>query len=243
MKEFDNKVALVTGSSRGIGAAIAIELAKKGANIVLTYSSSKEKAELLLNKIKAMGSDVMLLKMDAKNPSSMSKLIDSVSEKFGGIDILVNNAGVFNAFGLIGDIDESEFEFQLSVNVRSVFSLTQAAVKKMKPGGRIINISSMVGERAAFPGCSAYIMTKFAISGLTRAWALDLSSKDITVNAVLPGPIATDMTAGLQGADQTPALKRLGTPEEIANVVVFLASSASTFMTGALVTVDGGANA
>jgi len=239
--KLDKKVALVTGGSRGIGAATALKLARQGADVAISYANSKEKAEAVVESIRKLGRKAIAVHADAGKPETMTKLIDAVIAEFGKLDILVNNAGVFEAGGVIGEIDEQEFEHQLSVNVRSVFTTTQAAAKHLKSGGRIINISSCLGERGIFPGASAYNATKFAVAGLSRSWAHDLAPKNITVNAVLPGPIATDMA--LDGAEGITALKRYGQPEEVANVIAFLASEESSYVTGATIAVDGGANA
>lgn len=236
-----NKIAIVTGAARGIGAATALKLAQEGADLVITYSKSKDKAEAVAADIRKLGRKAHLVKADAGDPKAAAKAVDEAIKEFGRLDILVNNAGVFEAAGPIGGISEEEFEHQLSVNVRSVFTTTQAAIPHLKSGGRIINISSGLGERGIMPGASSYTMTKFAVVGLTRGWAHDLALKDITVNAVLPGPIATDMMP--DGAAELAPMKRAGKPEEIANVVAFLASDEASYMTGATVPVDGGVNA
>jgi 3-oxoacyl-[acyl-carrier protein] reductase len=236
-----NKVALVTGASRGIGAATALKLAQNGADIAISYANSRDKAEKVAESIRALGRKAITIHADAGVPEKMPALVEAVVKEFGKLDILVNNAGVFEAAGVIGAIDEKAFEHQLSVNVRSVFTTTQAAIKHLKPGARIINISSVLGERAIFAGASGYTTTKFAVAGMTRAWALDLAQQNITVNAIAPGPIATDMAP--DGVEQMTAMKRKGTPEEIANVVAFIASDESSYITGALIPVDGGTNA
>lgn len=241
MINFAGKVAIVTGGSRGIGAATALKLASLGADVAITYGKSKDEATAVSQQIAALGVKSMVIHADAGKPETMQAMVNAVVKHFGRLDILVNNAGVFEAVGAIGEIDESQFEHQLSVNIRSVFTTTQAAVPHLQAGARIINISSCLGQRATFPGVSSYSMTKFGIAGLTRSWAQDLALKTITVNAVLPGPIATDMMS--PGADQLPAMKRAGTPEEVANVVAFLASSEASYVTGATVAVDGGLNA
>ncbi len=236
-----NKTALVTGASRGIGAATALKLAQEGADVAITYGKSKDKAEELATQIRALGRKAYVVHGDAAKPESLAAVVDGVVREFGKLDILVNNAGVFEAAGVIGSIDETEFNHQLDINVRAVFTTTQAAVKHMKAGGRIINISSVLGERGIFPGASAYNMTKFAVAGMTRSWAQDLAQQNITVNAILPGPIATDMAP--EGADQMVPMKRLGKPEEVANVIAFIASDESSYVTGATIPVDGGTNA
>lgn len=235
------KKALVTGGSRGIGAATALKLAEEGADVAITYSASKEKAEKVVAAITKLGRKAVAIHADANDPAKVAQAVADAAKSLGGLDILVNNAGVFEAGGAIGSIDAEQFEHQLNVNVRSVFAATQAAVQYLKAGGRVVNVSSVLGERAIMPGVSAYTMSKFAVAGLTRGWALDLAQQNITVNAVLPGPIATDMLP--DGAEQLSPMKRAGKPEEIANVIAFLASSEASYMTGATVTVDGGVNA
>lgn len=233
--------ALVTGGSRGIGAATALKLAEEGADVAITYSASKEKAEKVVAAITKLGRKAVAIHADANDPAKAALAVAEAAKSLGGLDILVNNAGVFEAGGAIGSIDAAQFEHQLNVNVRSVFAVTQAAVAHLKAGGRVVNVSSCLGERAIMPGASAYTMTKFAVAGLTRGWALDLAQQNITVNAVLPGPIATDMLP--DGAEQLSPMKRAGKPEEVANVIAFLASSEASYMTGATVAVDGGVNA
>jgi 3-oxoacyl-[acyl-carrier protein] reductase len=241
MTTLAGKIALVTGGSRGIGAATALKLAQEGAHVALTYHASQAKAEAVVAQIKALGLNALAIHADAGKPETMGAMVDSVVKHFGALDIVVNNAGVFEAFAPIGEINAAEFEHQLSVNVRSVFTVTQAAMKHLKSGGRIINVSSVLGERAIFSNASAYNSTKFAVVGLTRSWAQDLALKGITVNAVLPGPIATDMF--VEGADQIAAMKRAGTPEEVAYAIAFLASNEASYITGATLNVDGGTNA
>jgi 3-oxoacyl-[acyl-carrier protein] reductase len=241
MFSLKNKIVLVTGGSRGIGAATALKFASLGAHVAITYAKSQEKANHIKTQIEAFGVNSLALHADAGNPENMAHMVETVVAHFGGLDILVNNAGVFEAYAPIGEIDEVQFEHQLSVNVRSVFTTTQAAIKYMKPGGRIINVSSSLGERAIFANASGYNSTKFAVIGLTRSWAHDLAQKNITVNAILPGPIATDMF--VEGAEQLTAMKRAGKPEEVAVAISFLASDEASYITGATLNVDGGTNA
>lgn len=237
------KIALVTGGSRGIGAAIVRKLAADGATVAFTYSRSPEAAEKL---VAELGGKAKAYQADAADTAALPALVDRVAQELGGLDILVNNAGVWS-MGLIGDIPQAEYERVMQVNVDALFATTNAAVKHMKPGGRIVNIGSGLGERATGPAMGAYVASKFAVAGLSRAWAKDLGARNILVNVVQPGPIDTDMNpATSEFADyqktQT-ALGRYGTPEEVANVVGFLASPAASYVTGATISVDGGWNA
>ncbi len=240
-KKLEGKVALVTGGSRGIGAAIAKRLAADGASIALTYGGSKDKAEEVAKDIEKAGGKAFVLHGDANKPETMQGIADTVVKHYGRIDILVNNAGILEGAAPIQDAPLDALERTLNINVRSVFTLTQAVSKVLPDNGRIINLSSVLGERGIFPGLSIYNMSKFAVNGLTRSWAHDLALRGITVNSILPGPIATDM--GNPDAAAVTAMKRLGTPEEVAAVAAFLASPDASYVTGAEITVDGGANA
>jgi 3-oxoacyl-[acyl-carrier protein] reductase len=235
------KNAVITGGSKGIGAATAFKFAQEGANVFFTYNSSKTKAEELVKKVSALGVNCKAIQADASNPSAVKDAVNLLGKEIGSIDILVNNAGVFEATGIIGEINEDQFEHQLNVNLRSVFAATQNSIKFMKSGGRIITIGSCLGERGIFPGVSAYNMTKFAVIGFAKSWAHDLAAKNITSNAVLPGPIATDMLS--PGAENMSVFKRAGRPEEVANMIAFLASEEASYVTGASIAVDGGVNA
>jgi 3-oxoacyl-[acyl-carrier protein] reductase len=242
MSRFKDKTALVTGSSRGIGAAIATRLASEGAEVAVIYGASKEKGEQVVKDIQAAGGKAKAFHGDLSKPETMPALLDAVVKHFGKLDVLVNNAGV----GIPGHISDAkvveDLEATLAVNVRSLFTLTQAAVKVLPDNsGRIVNISSGLGERGVFPGISVYAMSKFAVNGLTRTWAWDLGSRNITVNAVLPGPIDTDM--GNPDVASITALKRLGKAEEVAAAVAFIASPEASYITGAELRVDGGGNA
>jgi len=244
--KLSGKTALITGGSRGIGAATAKRLAVEGASVAITYSKSKDSAEKVVTEITKAGGKAKSYLADAAKPETMPALVDAVVKDFGTIDILVNNAGQF-ILGNIGESSEAEYRAMMKIYVDSVFMLTNAAVKKMQQGARIINISSCLGARASGAGMSSYAASKFAVSGFTRGWAKDLGSKGILVNAVLPGPIDTEMNpADSAYADfqkgQT-ALNRYGKAEEIAGAVAFLAGPDATYITGTLLTVDGGWNA
>jgi 3-oxoacyl-[acyl-carrier protein] reductase len=240
------KKAIVTGAARGIGAAIATRLAADGAEIAITYSKSGKEAEALAATITNAGGKAFAFKADASELEILPAKARDIAARLGGIDILVNNAGVL-INGLIGEIDEADYRRTMDVNVHAVFAMTNALVPLMKSGARIINISSVLGERAIFPGLGIYNASKFAVIGFTRSWALDLAAKGILVNAVQPGPIATDMNPenGPQ-ADMMRAaiaLGRFGQPEDVASAVAFFAGPDSAYVTGVTMRVDGGLNA
>jgi 3-oxoacyl-[acyl-carrier protein] reductase len=247
------KLALVTGSSRGIGAAIAKRLAADGAAVLVHYGNSREKADAVVADIKKSGGQAEAVGADLSNIDGPAKLTSQIDGAFGGrfkgkLDILVNNAGV-GAFGPVTDVTADELTKVLQVNVRAVFQLAQDAAKRMsaQKSGRIINIGSCLGERIFGPGMTIYSATKFAVTGLTKGLSRDLGPFGVTVNNVQPGPTDTDMNpAAGEGADmqrsQT-SLGHYGKPEDIAEAVAFLASPAAKFITGESLTVDGGVNA
>jgi 3-oxoacyl-[acyl-carrier protein] reductase len=245
-KPLRGKTALVTGGSRGIGAAIVRRMAKEGADVAFTYSKSAKAAAVLVKEVSAYGIKAKAYLADGAVPKSMPGLVGKVLKDFGRLDILVNNAGVFLG-GRIGEIKAADYERVMRINVDAVFALTNAAVRKMRPGGRIINISSVLGERAAGPDMGVYNASKFAVTGFSRSWAKDLGPQGILVNAVQPGPIDTELNpeAG-DSADYQKAqtsLGRFGRPEEIAGAIAFLAGPDATYITGATLNVDGGWNA
>ena len=246
MKTLHGKTALVTGGSRGIGAATAYQLAQAGANIAITYSSSAESAEEEVRKLEGLSILARAYKADASRPESLPQVVDQVVNDLGDIAILVNNAGAF-ASGRIGEIDYGEYRRIMSINVDALFTTTQAVLKSMPDGGRIINIGSVLGERATTAGLSVYNASKFAVAGLTRSWAKDLASRNILVNVVQPGPIATLMNPeDGQNADYMrglTALGRYGQPHEVAALVAFLAGPEASYITGTTINVDGGWNA
>ncbi|NJO87108.1 MAG: SDR family oxidoreductase [Lewinella sp.] len=242
------KYALVTGGSRGIGAATAKALAAQGATVAISYNSSPEQAEAVVAIIQAAGGKLQPFQSQtAPDPVAVHLLVEGVVEKFGKLDILVNNAGVFVG----GPLNESAldaYEQNFNVNVRGVYETTRAAISRFNDGGRIINIGSFLST-SAFPGVSAYGATKAAVAGLTRSWAKEFAGRKITVNTLHPGSIDTEMnpdnesnpTAGFQKSLNP--LGRYGTAEEIAAAVVFLAADEASFVTGADLYVDGGASA
>ena len=239
------KTALVTGGGRGIGASIARRLAADGANMAITYSQSAEAAETVAAACREKGVEAEAMPADSGNAKDVAGLVDKVVERFGRLDIMVNNAGVLSSASLEETTDE-EFDRAMNVNVRGVFVVSRSADRVMGEGGRIINIGSIFGESMPLANLGLYTMSKFAVAGLTRAWARDLGPQGITVNCVQPGPIDTDMNPA-QGpfADLlTPrtALGRYGKPDEIAELVAFLAGPQSSYLTGACINADGGTN-
>lgn len=242
------KVALVTGGSRGIGAAIAKRLAKEGAIVAISYTSSPDKANLVIDEIKKNGGQAEAFKADQANAQQVEQLVDEIVKKYNRIDVLVNNAGIF-AGGHIDDlsVDVNALEKMFAINVAGVVATARAAVKSMPSGGRIILIGSVNGERVPFAGAADYSATKAALLGYVKGWARDLGPKNITVNLVQPGPIDTDMnpdeTDFAKLVKQSLPLGRYGKPEEVAAAVAFLASPEASYITSSVLNVDGGANA
>jgi 3-oxoacyl-[acyl-carrier protein] reductase len=242
-----NRRALVTGGSRGIGAAIVKRLAGEGAHVAFTFASSPDRASETAKAAQAHGGKVIAIQSDSGDASATVAAVDRTARELGGIDILVNSAGIL-ALGPIDDFKLEDFDRTIAINVRAVFIATQAAVKHMTEGGRIINIGSCNAERMPFPGGAVYAMSKSALQGLAQGLARDLGARGITINNVQPGPINTDMNPDKgEFAEmlkkQFMALPRYGTAEEVAAMVAYLASSEAAYVTGASLTIDGGFNA
>ena len=243
MATLRGRSALVTGASRGIGAAIAQRLAKEGAEIAITFSSSPERAHQVVKEITDAGGRAVAIKADAVDQSAVRAAVQATAKEFGKIDILVNNAGVL-ALGLIADFPSEDFEKALSVNVRSVFTAVQETLRYMPDGGRIITIGSVNSDRMPFQGGSVYALTKGAVASFTKGLARDLGERRITVNNIQPGPVDTegnpasgpfaDTLLGLM------ALKRYGHAEEIAAMAAYLAGPEAGYVTGASLLIDGG---
>jgi len=246
MKDLAGKVALVTGGSRGIGAAIAARLAERGADVAVTYARSEARAQEVVGRVRAEGRRGLAIGADSASAVEVKSAVERTAAEFGRIDILVNNAGIFPN-GPIDDVSVEEIDQTLAIHVRAVYVASQAAVRHMPAGGRIISIGSNLAERVPSPGLTLYSMSKAALLGFTKGLARDLGEKNITVNLVQPGSTDTDMNpADAAGADEQRAqgaLGRFGDARDIADSVSFLAGAGAANITGAVLTVDGGTNA
>jgi 3-oxoacyl-[acyl-carrier protein] reductase len=246
MSKLSNKVALVTGGSRGIGAAIAKRLASDGASVAITYSSGKDAAASVVKAIEGAGGKAIAIQADATDASAVQAAVEKTVSTFERLDILVNNAGTAIPKPFVESSLE-ELDRVININLRGVLVTTQAALKHLQAGGRIINIGSCVGERMLTPGLASYSATKGAIKMFTQGLSREVGAKDITVNNIQPGPIDTELNpkdaewAVPQKA--VTALNRFGRVEEVAALVAFVAGPESSYITGTNLTVDGGTNA
>jgi len=249
----EGKLALVTGASRGIGAAIARRLAREGAAVLVHYGASRDRADALVQEIVQAGGKAEAVGADltgADGPAQLFSQVDAAFEgAFGGrLDVLVNNAGT-GAFASLTDTTDEQFDAQFNLNVRAVFQLSREAARRMTGTGwgRIINIGSALGEGVPMPAMAIYCATKFAINGLTRGWSRDLGATGITVNSVQPGPIDTELNPAdgpmAEIQKKFTSVGRYGKPEEVAAAVAFLAHPESAYINGENLTVDGGWNA
>jgi 3-oxoacyl-[acyl-carrier protein] reductase len=245
-EKLEGKIALVTGGSRGIGAAIAKRLAVDGANVAITYTKGAGAAASVVKEIEGVGRKAIAIQADATDAGAIQAAVEKTFATFGRLDVLVNNAGT----AIPKPFEEAtleEMDRVIAINVRGVYVATQAALKHMKSGGRVITIGSAVGERVAAPGLVPYAGTKGAVKMFTQALAREIGSRGITVNNVQPGPIDTELNpaAGDWAVPQkaATALDRYGRVDEVAALVAFVAGPESSYITGANLTVDGGMNA
>jgi 3-oxoacyl-[acyl-carrier protein] reductase len=246
MSDLSGKRALVTGGSRGIGAAIALALAEKGANVAITFERSADRAAQVVRAIEAKGRKAFAIQADSADPAAIKRSVDEAAGALGGLDILVNNAGIA-LYGTIADFKLDDIDALLAVNVRAPVLASQAAIPHLEKGGRIITIGSAGAERIVGATGTVYFMTKSALQSFTRGLAHELGPRDITANLVQPGSTDTDMNpANGEFSDFQRSLSPLGryaTPDDVAVTVAFLASPAARHLTGTIVTVDGGQTA
>ena len=242
-KKLAGKVALITGGSRGIGAAIARRLAREGAAVAITYTSAQQKADEVARAIESAGGRAVAIRADSGDAAAVKNAVAETVRTLGGLDVLVNNAGI----AVVAPLDQfslDDFDRMVTVNVRAVFVAVQEASRHMSEGGRIITIGSVNADRIPFPGGAVYAMTKAAVAGLSRGLARDLGPRGITINNVQPGPIDTDMNPAdgplAEAMKGWTALARYGRGEEIAGMVAYLAGPEAGFVTGASLTIDGG---
>jgi len=234
------KVALVFGGARGIGAAIAIRLAHNGYRVAITWVSRPDRAQDVVSTIERQGGQAIAIEADSADAAAIQAAVDKTLHRYGRLDVAVVNAGVLRP-GTIEEYALADLDTTLAVNVRGVFLAIQAAVKTMAEGGRVITIGSNTAVRTGHAGSSVYAMSKAAVASMVQNLALDLAPRRITINNIQPGPVATDMTASM--VDQiTPLvpLQRIGKPEEIASLAAWLAGESSGYMTGSSLTIDGG---
>ncbi|CAN3128216.1 SDR family NAD(P)-dependent oxidoreductase [Mycobacterium sp. smrl_JER01] len=246
MPGHNGAVAVVTGGSRGIGAAIARRLAQDGTHVAVTYAKSKDRADAVVGSITAHGVRGLAIQADSATPDEVAVAVDRVAGEFGRLDVLVNNAGIF-PFGPFDEVSVAEVDRALAIHARAAFVASQAAVRHMGDGARIISIGSNLAERVPGPGVALYAMSKSALRGLTKGLARDLGPRGIAVNLVQPGSTDTEMnpadgpTADEQRAQS--AFGRYADAADIADLVAFLAGPGGRSITGAVLTVDTGANA
>jgi 3-oxoacyl-[acyl-carrier protein] reductase len=244
MSKQNQQVALVTGASRGIGAAIAQRLARDGFTVIVNYTESAEPAEALVRTIQQAGGQALAAKADVSSPTDVRRLFDAAETAFGGVDVLVNNAGIMTLANLT-DVDDASFDRQIAVNLKGTFNTLREAATRLRSGGRIVNFSSSVVALLQ-PGYAVYAATKAGVEAMTSVFAKELRGRNITVNAIAPGPTATDLF--LKGKSEElvdrlsklAPLERLGQPEDIANTVAFLAGPDAAWINGQVLRANGG---
>lgn len=248
MSDLSGKVALVTGGSRGIGAATAKRLARDGAAVAVTYNASPDRAQAVVDEITEAGGTARAYAADAADPAAVAAAVRQTAEDFGGLDVLVNNAGVYRT-GPVHETTDEDYDLNLDVNVRGTFAAIREAARHLRDGGRIVNVGSVVGT-TGFPGHSAYGASKAAVAILAASVAKELGARGITVNTVHPGPIDTEMNPADPGQNpaaetmaSSTALGRYGTADEVAEAIAFLAGPGASYITGAQLAVDGGMTA
>ena len=244
MSKQDQQVALVTGASRGIGAAIAQRLARDGFTVIVNYTESAEPAEALVRTIQQAGGQALAAKADVSSPTDVRRLFDAAETAFGGVDVLVNNAGIMTLAN-VADADDASFDRQIAVNLKGTFNTLREAATRLRSGGRIVNFSSSVVALLQ-PGYAVYAATKAGVEAMTSVFAKELRGRNITVNAIAPGPTATDLF--LKGKSEElvdrlsrlAPLERLGQPEDIAATVAFLAGPDAGWINGQVLRANGG---
>jgi len=244
MSKQNQQVALVTGASRGIGAAIAKRLARDGFTVIVNYTESAAPAEALVRTIQQAGGQALAAKADVSSPTDVRRLFDAAETAFGGVDVLVNNAGIMSLAN-IADADDASFDHQIAVNLKGTFNTLREAATRLRSGGRIVNFSSSVVALLQ-PGYAVYAATKAGVEAMTSVFAKELRGRHITVNAIAPGPTATDLF--LKGKSEElvdrlsrlAPLERLGQPEDIANTVAFLAGPDAGWINGQVLRANGG---
>ena len=245
--DFHNKVVLITGAGAGLGFACAQAFADAGARLAIT-DISQDALDKAVTELQSSGAEVLALLNDASNSDDVEALLNAIVERFGRLDIAVNNAGTATPLQEFHEVGEAEFDRVMAVNLKGVWLCMQAEIRQMlqQGGGRIVNMASAT-SRNTYPNASPYVTSKFAVAGLTRTVAVEYADRDIRINAICPGNVATPLVVSLvedlSVLATKHAIKRLGTPQEVANGVMYLASDLSSFSTGSLLEVDGGWNA